>query len=86
MRFDSGNTSSLSRRDWTIAGAIFVVALLARVIFLFNSSDRDWPHSIFYEGDAVMWVEWAAALDHNEAFEFNLPIHPPGVAYPIAWL
>jgi hypothetical protein len=86
VRFDSAHTSSLSRRDWTIAGAIFVVALLARLIFLFNAPDRDWPHSVFYEGDAVMWVEWAAALDRNEAFEFNLPIHPPGVAYPMAWL
>ena len=87
----SGSDSSLAaasppRSDSAIALAIFAVALAARLIFLFTSPDRAWPHSIYYEGDAIMWVEWAAALDSHQVFEFDLPIHPPGVAYPIAWL
>ncbi len=80
------STAPRRRTDWLIAGAIFVVALIARMLFLITSPDRDWPHSIFYEGDAVVWVEWATAIDRHEAFNFNLPIHPPGVAYPMAYL
>jgi hypothetical protein len=65
--------------------AIAFVAFLARVIFLLDSPDRDWPHSIFYEGDAVMWVEWAAQIDQRLPFQFDLPIHPPAVAYTLAY-
>lgn len=65
--------------------AIFIVAFAARLIFLFNSPDRDWPHSIFYEGDAVMWVEWAGQIDQRLPFQFDLPIHPPAVAYTLAY-
>ena len=88
----SGSNSSLAtaasppRSDSAIALAIFAAALAARLVFLFTSPDCSWPHSTYYEGDAIMWVEWAAALDSHQVFEFDLPIHPPGVAYPIAWL
>ena len=72
-------------RDWMMVLAIFLLALTARLIFLFNSPDRDWPHSIFYEGDAVMWVDWAAQIDRRLPFQFDLPIHPPAVAYTLAY-
>lgn len=73
-------------RDAAIAGGVFALALFVRLIFLFSTSDRTWPHSIWYEGDATLWVEYATALDRGEPFWFGLPFHPPGVAYPLHWL
>ncbi len=81
----SKSSARMTRANLTIALALFLLALAARLIFLFNSPDQDWPHSIFYEGDAPIWVEWATAIDTARPFHFNLPIHPPGVAYLIAW-
>jgi len=71
--------------NWKWAFAITLFALLLRLIFLFGSPDRDWPHSVWYEGDAPLWVEYATALDKGEAFELGLPIHQPAVAYAIRW-
>lgn len=79
------HASWLARGDLAIALAFFAVALIARLIFLLNSPDRDWPHSTFYEGDAILWVEWAKALDSGGVYQFDLPIHPPAVAYAIAY-
>jgi hypothetical protein len=70
---------------WQVATAIFVIAFGLRLLFLFSAGDAKGPHSKWYEGDAPIWVEWASALDRKEAFQFNLPIHPPGVAYPLAY-
>src|SRR6185503_8450063 len=66
--------------------SIFVIALCARVVFLFSSPDRDWPHSMLYEGDAPVWVHWAQALDRGEPFELDLPLRTPAVAYAMHWL
>lgn len=74
------------KRDLLFALAFFFTALLTRLIFLFGSSDRDWPHSIWYEGDAPTWVRWAAALRAGEPFEFDLPLRTPGMAYLLHWL
>ncbi|HWB19771.1 MAG TPA: glycosyltransferase family 39 protein [Phycisphaerales bacterium] len=65
---------------------IFVFTLAIRLLFLFTSPDRDWPHNVFHEGDAPIWIEYAAALDAHQPFEFNLPIHPPGVAYTLHFI
>ncbi len=72
--------------DAAITIAFFILAFAARLIFLFNSPDREWPHSAYYEGDAIVWVEWAKAIDEGGVFQFDLPIHPPAVAYAIAYL
>jgi hypothetical protein len=72
--------------SWGLAVALLVVALGVRVLFLSGSADRDWPHSIRYEGDAPVWVEWAQALDKGQAFEFDLPVRTPGVAFMLHWL
>ena len=85
MKPRNGGAPPNPASDWKWAAAITLLALLLRLAFLFGSPDRAWPHSIWYEGDAPLWVEYAAALDKGEAFEFNLPIHPPGVAYPLSW-
>lgn len=71
----------LNRTDWLIAGAIFAIALAVRLVFLFTSPDRAWPHSEFYEGDAPTWVAWSNSLDRGQSFEFDLPLRSPAVAY-----
>lgn len=76
----------LNRRDWLIAAIVLAMALGLRWIFLFTSPDRAWPHSVFYEGDAPVWVEWANALDRGEAFEFDLPLRSPAVAFLLSWI
>jgi hypothetical protein len=64
---------------------VFALALAVRALFLFATSDRGWPHSAFYEGDAPVWARWAAALDRGEPFEFDLPMRTPGVAFLLHW-
>lgn len=80
----------IRKADWKgdaiIAVGVFGLALLTRLLFLFSSVDRAWPHSIWYEGDAPMWVRWAQALARGEMFEFDLPLRTPGVAYLLHWL
>ena len=78
--------SDLPRRDWQTASGIFILALLVRLLFLFTSPDRTWPHSIFYEGDAPTWAEWAHALDEGKPFELDLPLRSPAVAYLLHWI
>lgn len=80
------STASVTRTNGRIALAIFTVAVAARLTFLLGSPDRDWPHSIFYEGDAIVWVDWAMAIDQHDVYQFDLPIHPPAVAYTIAYV
>lgn len=45
-----------ARTDVRIALAVSVGALCSRLIFLAASPDRSWPHSVWYEGDAVVWA------------------------------
>lgn len=79
------------RIDALVALGVFAVALLLRLTFLFAAQDRHWPHAVFYEGDAVTWVEFADAI-HNQQqrnevpFEQGLPLRSPGVAYAMHWL
>ena len=82
----SAHDQRFSRRDAGIALTIFALALALRLIFLFGAGDRTWPHSLYYEGDAPLFAEWAAALDRGEAFELGLPLHAPAVAYLIHWI
>lgn len=64
-----------------IALGLFALTALVRLICLFGSVDRAWPHSTFYEGDAPRWADWAAALARGEPYQFDLPIWSPAVAY-----
>jgi hypothetical protein len=69
-----------------IALGVLAATLALRCAFLYNTSDRTWPHSMYYEGDAPKWVEWSAAIQADQPFEYNLPIRSPAVAYLLAWL
>lgn len=74
------------RTDWAVAGGITLLAFVLRLLFLFGSADRAWPHSALYEGDAPTWARWADALGRGVPFEFDLPVRTPGVAYLLHWL
>ncbi len=50
-----------------------------------NAGDRSWPHSTYFEGDAPLFADWAAALDRDAPFEAGLPLHSPATAYLLHW-
>lgn len=72
-------------RDLLVASVIFLAALATRLGFLSSTPDGAWPHSVCFEGDAPLWVRYAASLQRGEPFEFDLPIHTPGLAYLLRW-
>ncbi len=47
-----------------------------RLAFLCVSPSREWPHSIFFEGDSRYW---GLQLSEGAAFQFGLPMRAPGV-------
>src|SRR5262245_28884694 len=75
-----------SRRSALCALAIALFATALHLIFLFGAGDRTWPHSTYFEGDAPLFGEWAAALDQGQRFEEGLPLHSPVVPYLMHWL
>src|ERR1044071_5938520 len=77
----SASNRTLHRRDFGFAAGVFVLALLVRLLFLFSHGDGDWPHSIYYEGDAPEWIRWAQAIDAGKPYESGLPLRSPGVAH-----
>lgn len=86
MTTGTAASPSLTRRDWVVAGCLFVLTLALRLTFLLRSPDAAWPHSMLYEGDAPVWARWAALLQAGQPFEDDLAFRTPGVAFPLAWL
>ncbi len=72
--------------DLAISVAVCLLALVSRLLFLFSSVDRKWPHSVLFEGDAPLWTDWVKALHAGTPFEYGLPIHSPAVAHVLALL
>lgn len=72
--------------DLAIAAALGLVALASRFLFLFSSVDRKWPHSVLFEGDAPLWVDWLKSMHAGGSFELGLPIHSPAVPHMLAAL
>jgi hypothetical protein len=65
---------------------VFTAAFAQRVGQLIYSPDCAWPHSAFYEGDATLNAHFAQSLQRGTPFEYDLPIHSPGVAYLLSWM
>ncbi len=65
---------------------VFLIALAARLLFWQATPDRDWPHSVRFKGDAIVWMDYAQALAADRAFELGLPLRPPANAYLLAAL
>lgn len=57
-----------------------------RLLFWQATPGTDWPHNPFFKGDAVVWLEYALALERGRPFELDLPLRPPGAAYLMALL
>jgi hypothetical protein len=65
--------------------ALFLAAFAIRLLFWRASADAAWPHTAYFKGDALLWLELADALRAGRPFELGLPIHPPGTGY-LVWL
>ncbi|MBX3316241.1 MAG: hypothetical protein KF902_05185 [Phycisphaeraceae bacterium] len=70
----------------SIAAALALIALTSRLLFLFSSVDKKWPHSVLFEGDAPLWTDWIKAIHGGTPFEYGLPIHSPAVAHILSIL
>jgi len=57
-----------------------------RLLFVHATPDRDWAYSAAFKGDALLWLDYARAIQSATRFELGLPLHPPGTAYLVAWL
>ena len=77
--------SRWNRRDTLTALALVAASFALRALFLFGANDAAWPHSTLYEGDAIVWLDWARALRAGQPFEFDLPVRAPGLAFFLSW-
>lgn len=71
--------------DLWVAAALTSLALVSRLLFLFSSVDRKWPHSVLFEGDAPLWTDWIKAIHSGAPFEYGLPIHSPAVSHLLSF-
>lgn len=69
---------------WALALGLFGWALALRLLFWQATPDARWAYSALFKGDAVLWLEYARALQVGGAFELGLPLRPPGNAYLLA--
>lgn len=69
-----------------VAFLLFLLAFGLRLLFWQTTPDRAWPHSAAYQGDALLWLDYALALEGGLPFEQGLPLRPPGNAYLISAL
>ena len=74
------------RADLLWALALSVLAAVQRVLFLHSNQDRDWPFTMFYEGDSETFYLFARAILRGELYDSGIPFHPPGFAVFLAGL
>lgn len=73
-------------KRWAAVVIAVTAGLACRLALIAASPDRVWPHSVWYEGDAPVWVRFSESLRAGTPFEFDLPVHTPGMAYLLAAL
>jgi 4-amino-4-deoxy-L-arabinose transferase-like glycosyltransferase len=73
-----------SRRDLAWAFGLTLLAWLHRLAFLRSNRDWSWPYTIFYEGDAETFFNYARALADGQLYDNGIPFHPPGFAWVLA--
>ncbi len=56
---------------------LFGLALAERLACLIGSNDHTWPFSIFYEGDAEAFYNYAQAMIAGRPYDNGIPFHPP---------
>ncbi|MBN1102788.1 MAG: hypothetical protein JXL84_05155 [Deltaproteobacteria bacterium] len=72
--------------DLLIAFGLTCLAYVHRVAFLCSNVDRDWPFTLFYQGDSLAFFLHARALLEGTVFDGGIPFHPPGFPYFLALL
>jgi 4-amino-4-deoxy-L-arabinose transferase-like glycosyltransferase len=72
--------------ETALCAALFLAAVLARLLFLAGTVDRSLPFSIFYYGDSRIYREFALALIRGDVFDRGIPFHPPAFAYFLSWI
>lgn len=75
-----------ARSDLWISIGLTLLAWAHRLAFLASNRDRDWPFTIFYEGDSETFYRYARALLSGELYDGGIPFHPPGFAWLLAGL
>lgn len=75
-----------ARVDLWLTIGLTLLAWAHRLAFLASNRDRDWPFTIFYEGDAETFYRYARALLGGELYDGGIPFHPPGFAWLLAGL
>lgn len=71
---------------WITSIGLFVVALAARLLFLYAGPDSAWPYSLNYKGDALVWLQSVLAHRAGQPFEAGIPLRPPGMTWLVDWL
>jgi hypothetical protein len=69
---------SETRQDLRWALVLVLLAFVHRAAFLFSNQDASWGFSLFYEGDAEVFFQYARALLDGRPFDGGVPFHPPG--------
>jgi hypothetical protein len=75
-----------SHADLRISIGLTLLAWAHRLAFLASNRDRDWPFTIFYEGDSETFYRYARAILGGELYDGGIPFHPPGFAWLLAGL
>jgi 4-amino-4-deoxy-L-arabinose transferase-like glycosyltransferase len=74
------------KSETALCAALFLAAVLVRLLFLAGTVDRGLPFSIFYYGDSRIYREFALALIRGDVFDQGIPFHPPAFAYFLSWI
>ncbi|MEM9556092.1 MAG: hypothetical protein AAGC60_17680 [Acidobacteriota bacterium] len=85
-RSSPSSTAERTLGTAAIALLVFLVALALRLAFWQATPDAGWADSVYYRGDAQMWMRYAAAPSPDGPFPFGLPLRPPGTAMLLAAL
>lgn len=86
MKTDRTSSALWRWPPWTVGAAVFAVAFGLRLLFLLSAIDRHWPHSIAYEGDAVIWARAAELFARGEVPDEGVPHRFYAIAYLFKWL
>jgi hypothetical protein len=70
--------------DLLLACGLTLLAYVHRIAFLCSNIDRDWPFTLFYQGDSLVFFHYARALLEGSLCDAGIPFHPPGFPYFLA--
>ncbi|MEW6667860.1 MAG: hypothetical protein AB1512_21835 [Thermodesulfobacteriota bacterium] len=75
---------TLQPMDLLLACGLTLLACVHRVAFLCSNIDRNWPFTLFYQGDSLAFFLHARALLEGGVFDGGIPFHPPGFPHFLA--